>query len=54
MSKKTKYKLLCECGMEVTGFSEHHAKQNMKFHKMSANHNLLMTALKRQKEGKKS
>ena len=31
--KKKEFKVKCDCRKEIIGFSEHHAKQNLKLHK---------------------
>ncbi len=32
-SRKKEFKVECDCRKEIIGFSEHHAKQNLKLHK---------------------
>lgn len=34
MKFKQKVKLICECGKEVSGFSEHHVKENLRVHQL--------------------
>ncbi len=31
--KKKEFKVKCDCRKDIIGFSEHHAKQNLKLHK---------------------
>ena len=34
VKQKKAFKLKCDCGKETIGFSEHHAQQNLKTHKL--------------------
>ncbi len=38
MMKKKKWKIKCECGKEIVGFSEKHAKINLHIHKQHSIH----------------
>jgi hypothetical protein len=54
VKEKQKTYVECECGTKVYGFSEHHAKQNLKLHKTSKKHKELMELKRRwTKESKK-
>lgn len=51
VKKKEKTYVECECGAKIHGFSEHHAKENLKLHKYSRKHKELMELKKKwQKE----
>lgn len=40
--KRNKIKVVCECGAEILGSSEDHAKANLKLHKESKTHKAKM------------
>ena len=47
MAKKKKFKMKCECGKEIVGFSEKHVKINLYIHKQhSIRHKEIMKILK--------
>ena len=37
VKQKKAFKIKCECGKEIIGFSQHHAEQNLKLHKLTSN-----------------
>lgn len=47
MAKKKRFVIKCECGKEIVGFSEKHAKINLYIHKQhSIRHKEIMKILK--------
>ena len=44
--EKKKVFVECECGVKITGFSEHHAKQNLMIHKKASRKHKELLALK--------
>ncbi len=47
IKQKRTFKVSCECGMGIMGFSEHHAKENLKLHKNSKKHKERMELIKK-------
>tara|TARA_Y100000034_G_scaffold133347_1_gene198565 strand:+ start:817 stop:981 length:165 start_codon:yes stop_codon:yes gene_type:complete len=47
VKKKQPYDIECECGMKIRGFSEHHAKQNLKIHKQTSQKHKELLELKK-------
>jgi hypothetical protein len=50
IKKKKTFKIPCECGIEIVGFSEHHAKENLKLHKNSKKHKERMKLINKGKK----
>lgn len=36
VKQKRQVKIMCGCRKEIIGFSEHHAKQNLRLHKLTS------------------
>jgi hypothetical protein len=50
VKQKQVYELECECGMKVKGFSEHHAKENLRIHRDTSKKHKELIQLKRKWE----